>query len=74
MHLYGSAKMMDEHSRISIQPHSMKNKKENVFFFDDDIKDCKINEGKIPSTIMHIWNQNYMNVKLCNFGYSSIIF
>ena len=24
MHLYGSAKMMDEHSRISIQPHSMK--------------------------------------------------
>ena len=54
MHLYGSAKMMDEHSRISIQPHSMKNKKEKVFVFDDDIKDCKINEGKIPSTLMHI--------------------
>lgn len=46
MHLYGSAKMMDEHSRISIQPHSMKNKKEkSVRFFDDDIKDFKINEG-----------------------------
>ena len=42
MHLYGSAKMMDEHSRISIQPHSMKIKKKKVFVFDDDIKDCKI--------------------------------
>ena len=55
MHLYGSAKMMDEHSRISIQPHSMKNKKrKKVFVFDDDIKDCKINEGKIPVTLIYI--------------------
>ena len=53
MHLYGSAKMMDEHSRISIQPHSMKIKKKKVFVFDDDIKDCEINEGKIPATVIY---------------------
>ena len=56
MHLYGSAKMMDEPSRISIQPHSMKNKKKRVFVFDDDIKDQKSNEGKITQTYTDLFD------------------
>ena len=34
-------------------PIQWKIKKKKVFVFDDDIKDCEINEGKIPATVIY---------------------
>ena len=39
-------------------PIQWKIKKRKVFVFDDDIKDWKINEGKVPTTLI------YMKLKL----------
>ena len=39
-------------------PIQWKIKKKKVFVFDNDIKDCKINEGKISVTLI------YMKLKL----------